>query len=60
MKFRYKSKGSVDDWTEDTIEAESKADAQEKLDVLHNIHRDKKGNQTNSAMIQVVILGEIR
>lgn len=58
MKFRYKSKGSADDWTEDVIEAENEADAQEKLDKLHNVFRDEDGNQTNSEMIQVVILGE--
>ena len=57
MIFRYKSKGSVDDFTEDTIEAENKEDAQKKLDVIYGIERDEDGEQTNSDVIQVVILG---
>ena len=56
MIFTYKSKGSADDWTEETIEADNKEDAQKKLDVIYGIERDEKGIQTNSDMIQVEIL----
>jgi hypothetical protein len=57
MIYKYKSKGSADDWTEDTIEAESKQDAQDKLDKIYGIQRDENGNQLNDKKyIQVVIL----
>lgn len=58
MKFTYRSKGSVDDWTDDVIEAKDKQEAQNKLDEIYGIQRDDSGVQTNSDMINVEILGE--
>lgn len=58
MKFTYRSKGSVDDWTDDVIEAKDKQEAQNKLDEIYGIQRDDNGVQTNSDMIKVEILGE--
>jgi len=56
MKFTYKSKGNADDWTNDTIEAETRKEAQEKLDKIYGIERDESGKQTNKEIVQVVIL----
>lgn len=56
MIFTYKSKGSADDWTNDTIEADNKAEAISKLDTIYGIKRNESGEQTNSDMIQVEIL----
>lgn len=56
MKFTYKSKGNADDWTNDTVEAETKKEAQEKLDKIYGITRDKNGKQTNKDIVQVVII----
>lgn len=56
--FEYRSKGSADDWTTDTIEAEDKDDAQKKLDVVYGVTRDKTGNQTNTESVQIELMGE--
>lgn len=56
MKFQYESKGSADDWTKDTIEAENAEEAQSKLDTIYGITRDKSGKQTNSEVVQVRII----
>lgn len=56
MKFTYRSKGTADDWTNDTIEAETKAEAIKKLDEIYGISRDKKGKQTNADMVKVEII----
>lgn len=56
MKFTYRSKGTVDDWTTETIEAESKEDAQKKLDEIYGVIRDKNGKQTNADMLKVEII----
>lgn len=53
MVFTYKSKGSADDWTEDTIEAANEAEAISKLDQIYGIKRDDEGNQTNAHIVQV-------
>ena len=56
MIFQYRSKGSADDWTEDTIEAEDKAEAIKKLDTIYAVERDKNGKQTNGDMVQVELV----
>ncbi len=56
MKIRVRSKGTNDDWTEDTIVVESKETAQAEIDKIFAIQRDKDGNQTNADMIKVEIL----
>lgn len=56
MLFTYKSKGTADDWTNDTIEAEDENDAIAKLDKIYGIQRDKDGNQTNGDMIEVELV----
>jgi len=56
MIFTYKSKGSADDWTNDTIEAKDEKDAQAQLDIIYGITRDEDGKQTNPHVVQVVIL----
>jgi len=56
MKFTYRSKGTADDWTNDTIEADTEAQAIEKLDEIYGITRDDQGLQTNADMIQVEII----
>lgn len=55
MKFTYRSKGTVDDWTTEVVEADSKEDAIKKLDEIYGIKRDKNGKQTNADMIKVEI-----
>lgn len=55
MLFTYKSKGTADDWTDDTIEADSREDAIKALDQIYGIKRDENGSQTNADMIQVVL-----
>lgn len=58
MIFKYRAKGSADDWVEYTIEATDKDDAQKKLDGIYGIERDKNGVQLNDKKyIQVEILG---
>lgn len=56
MKFTYRSKGTSDDWTEDTIEAQDKVQAQSKLDEIYGITRGKDGKQTNGDIVRVEIL----
>jgi len=59
MIFKYRAKGSADDWVEYTIEAADKDEAQKKLDDIYGIERDKNGVQLNDKKyIQVEILGE--
>lgn len=56
--FTYRSKGSADDWTDDTIEAKDRVEAIEKLDTIYGIKRNSDGNQTNTDMIQVELMEE--
>lgn len=56
MIFTYRSKGSADDWTEETIEAENKVDALKKLDAIYGIKRDKNGKQLNDKEYIIVEL----
>ena len=57
MKFTYESKGTIDDWSTDKIEAEDQEAAQLKLDEIYGIERDPKtGKQTNSDMVKVRII----
>lgn len=56
MLFTYRSKGSADDWSTETVEAETVEDAQNKLDQIYGITRDKDGVQTNMHAVQVEIL----
>lgn len=55
--FNYRSRGTANTtWQEGTIEAESKQDAQDKLDEIFGIQRDESGEQTNSDLIKVEVL----
>lgn len=56
MKFTYRSKGTADDWTSDTIDADNEQEAIQKLDEIYGIIRDDQGLQTNEDMIQVEII----
>lgn len=41
MILKYRSKGIADDWTEDTIEAESKEEALQKLHEIYGVEAIK-------------------
>lgn len=56
--FKYRSKGSVGDWSTNEIEAASKEEAQAKLDETYGIQRDAEGKQTNGDMITVEFVGD--
>lgn len=56
MMFTYRSKGTNDDWTTDSVEADSKADALRKLDEIYGVIRDENGNPANSDMIKVELI----
>jgi hypothetical protein len=57
MKFTYRSKGTADEWTEESVEADSREEAQNKLDEIYGITRDEQGNQTNANVVQVELIG---
>lgn len=46
MIFEYRSKGTNDDWTTDTVEAEDEKAAVAKLDTIYGIERDEASKQT--------------
>lgn len=60
MIFKYRSKGTVDNWTTETIEAKDEKDAIAQLDSLYGVIRDKNGKQTNSHLVKVELIKESR
>ena len=56
--FTFRSKGSADDWTTDTIEAETRKEASAKLDAIFGIVRDENGVRVSPdlSLLQVELL----